>query len=114
MEKVKLLCTLVEDGRYSTMWLKLYSPRSAQFEEWMDGNAISFQLKTSTQPSDILIFSIAGQEIGRWSGETEWTKQVFDAPLTRPTMFEWKYQKDGGGLYGQDAVWIKEVELIQR
>jgi len=29
-------------------------------------------------------------------------------------MFEWKYQKDGTASAGADAVWVKEVELIQR
>ena len=104
----------IPDGRYSIMWLKLYSYSDPRYESWMDGETISFQVKASTQSSDVLTFALGGQSIGEWSGTTDWTTQVFYISVWRPTMLEWKYRKDGIASASADAVWIKEIELIQR
>lgn len=57
---------------------------------------------------DFLVFSIDGEEAGRWDGESEWSYHTFPVSggLHR---FEWKYRKDGTTNGGYDAAWIDLV-----
>ena len=71
----------------------------------IDGE-ISFWKKVSSEEIyDELKFLIDGEILGEWSGEIDWSREVFPVELGHHT-FEWKYVKFNGGDVGEDCTWI--------
>lgn len=77
---------------------------------------ISFYYCTSTEAyadvaGDFLHFSIDGEEMGKWGGESEeWRYAEF--PLAAGVhSLEWRYQKDASSAMGQDRVWVDDIRL---
>jgi len=73
-----------------------------------DGN-ISFWKKVSSEATyDFLQFSIDGSLLDEWSGEDDWSEEIY--PVTSGThIFEWKYDKDTYVSTGDDCGWIDYI-----
>lgn len=70
---------------------------------------ISFMKKVSSEESyDYLRFSIDNLEIDSWSGEDDWSYNVYNID-TGYHNFKWIYEKDFSVSDGLDAAWIDEV-----
>ncbi|MBR1513014.1 MAG: T9SS type A sorting domain-containing protein [Bacteroidales bacterium] len=79
--------------------------------EFVTDNEISFMVKTSTETGyDFLVFYVDDERMGRWSGETGWTKASYMVPQGIHTL-TWSYEKDGGATGGQDCVWVDYIVL---
>lgn len=76
----------------------------------LDGQ-ISFYKKVESEANfDKLIFYIDNAAMGEWSGEVDWSREVFD--VTAGThKFKWIYMKNSSGSYGADACWIDDVQF---
>lgn len=78
----------------------------------LSAGEISFYQRTSCENDtsaannyDYLCFRIDGQEMGRWDGETTWSKVQF--PVNEGFhRFEWIYHKDNTSSYRFDAAWV--------
>ena len=81
-------------------------------------NTLRFALKTSTEGNfDFLRFYAQKQgesevEIMQWSGETNWTVYEYELKPGVYT-FRWAFTKDYTDSYGQDMVWIDNIELLR-
>ena len=86
------------------------STLQVEIEVSEDGE-ISFYKKTNCEADkDKLVFYIDNTSMGVWSGEVEWSREVF--PVTAGThKFKWFYMKDGSGNYGEDCCWIDDVQF---
>ncbi|MFN0202030.1 MAG: C25 family cysteine peptidase [Bacteroidia bacterium] len=74
-------------------------------------DSIRFHLKTSSeQDYDYLYFYMNGQEVGKWSGETNWTRVAFATPVGMYN-FKWTYGKDAFVSDGADAAWVDDIFL---
>ena len=74
-------------------------------------DSIVFWLKVSSEyNADFLIFSIDGQQSGRWSGGVDWRRRACAIPAGRHTL-RWRYVKDDSGSTGSDCAWIDDVRL---
>ena len=75
---------------------------------------LSFWVKVSSEPKyDSLVFRVDRQELGRWSGEQEWTHVSY--PVTADVhTFEWSYEKDSSEFGGDDTAWIDDVAIPLR
>ena len=59
---------------------------------------------------DKLTFYIDNAAEGEWSGEVNWSREVF--PVNAGThKFKWIYIKNGNGSYGDDCCWIDDVQF---
>mgnify|MGYP006279408213 CR=1 FL=1 len=81
---------------------------------------ISFYLKTSCEGLgssgtyyDYLAFYIDGEEIGKWAGETAWTRVTYEITAGEHT-FEWLYYKDHGVTEGDDSAWIDYLVMPEQ
>lgn len=81
-----------------------------EMEVLQDGQ-ISFYKKVESEANfDKLIFYIDNAAMGEWSGEVDWSREVFD--VTAGThKFKWIYMKNSSGSYGADACWIDDVQF---
>ena len=72
---------------------------------------ISFYKKVESEANfDKLIFYIDNAAMGEWSGEVDWSREVFN--VTAGThKFKWIYMKNSSGSYGADACWIDDVQF---
>ena len=72
---------------------------------------ISFYKKTCSEANkDKLVFYIDNVSMGIWSGEVDWSREVF--PVAAGThKFKWIYMKDTNGTYGDDCCWIDDVQF---
>ncbi len=80
-------------------------------------DTISFFKKTSCETSapsnpsyDYLEFLIDNTSMGRWDGETAWSKSAF-AISTGVHTLKWVYKKDNYGVAGSDCVWIDYIKF---
>lgn len=80
-------------------------------------DTISFIKKTSCETSapnspsyDYLEFMIDNTSMGRWDGETAWSKSAF-AISTGVHTLKWVYKKDNYGVAGSDCVWIDYIKF---
>ncbi|MCF8234926.1 MAG: T9SS type A sorting domain-containing protein [Bacteroidales bacterium] len=77
-------------------------------------DSISFYKKVSCEDDpysdnyDLLAFYIDGQEMGRWDGEIDWSKEVFEVEEGIHT-FKWEYRKDGYLSEGADCAWVDYI-----
>ncbi len=80
-------------------------------------DTISFYKKTSCETSspntpsyDYLEFFIDNTSMGRWDGETPWSKSAF-AISTGVHTLKWSYKKDNYGVSGSDCAWIDNIKF---
>jgi hypothetical protein len=74
-------------------------------------NEISFYLRTSTETGyDFLSFYVDEERMGRWAGETGWTRVSYMIPQGSHHL-SWIYAKDGGATGGDDCVWVDNIVL---
>ena len=75
----------------------------------IEDGQISFYKKVSSEANkDKLTFYIDNTAKGEWSGEVNWSREVF--PVSSGThKFKWIYMKDSNGSYGDDCCWIDDV-----
>jgi hypothetical protein len=72
----------------------------------MGNDSISFFKKLSSEASfDFLKFYIDGEVAGQWSGNVDWSREVFFVPEGDHT-FKWEYVKDNMVSSGDDCAWV--------
>lgn len=72
---------------------------------------ISFYKKICSEANkDKLTFYIDSQIAGTWSGEIDWSHEIFNVTAGTHT-FKWIYMKDSSGSYGDDACWIDDIQF---
>lgn len=78
----------------------------------VSGNdSISFYHKVSSENGwDKLKFYIDNQELGTWSGSSNWTFARYAVSEGTHT-FRWVYQKDGSVSSGEDCAWIDFISF---
>ena len=104
----------------STSYDGVYSAKSGSIGSWDDtsisveldviaAGEISFWKKVSSEEGyDFLSFSIDGLPQGQWSGEDDWSEEIFPVDIGTH-IFEWKYEKDGNTIGGDDCAWIDYI-----
>lgn len=110
----KLDSTYIYEGKYSVKSGKISdndsTTLSLQYTALLD-DSISFYFKVSSENNfDYLKFYIDDFLLGKWSGETEWTRVVFPV-VPGKHKFAWKYQKDVAIKTGLDAAFIDLINL---
>ena len=79
--------------------------------EVVEDGEISFYKKTCSEANkDKLVFYIDNVSMGIWSGEVDWSREVFPV-ATGTHKFKWIYMKDTNGTYGDDCCWIDDVQF---
>lgn len=97
----------VSDNGSSVLWMMFQCPAP---------DRVSFRYAvssetTATGAGDYLIFSVNGEQKGRWGGiDSTWKYASFDVPAGE-VILEWKYLKDSDTKAGKDKVWIDNVLL---
>ncbi len=72
---------------------------------------ISFMYKTSSELNyDWLYFFIDGEQMGRWSGFSDWTKATFSISAGAHVL-TWSYTKDYSNHHGSDCAWVDHLCL---
>lgn len=90
----------IDDDETSTLKIEI--------DVLQDGE-ISFYKKVSSEENwDYLKFFIDGATIGEWSGEIDWSQEVFDISAGSHVL-EWSYIKDGYLSSGSDCAWLDYV-----
>jgi hypothetical protein len=75
---------------------------------------VSFDYRRYSESAyDILTFLVNGTAGGEWSGYSTWKRHSATMSISGGSDYEltWRYQKDGSGNYGEDAVWVDTIEL---
>lgn len=97
----------VSDNGSSVLWMMFQCPAP---------DRVSFRYAvssetTATGAGDYLLFSVNGDQKGRWGGvDSTWKYASFDVPAG-DVILEWKYLKDSDTKAGKDKVWIDNVVL---
>ena len=68
-------------------------------------DVFSFYHKTSTEEGDMLILTLNGNEVGRWSGIGDWERSEFELPAGT-NLIKITYKKNSEESAGEDAVMI--------
>jgi hypothetical protein len=102
------------EGNYCTRSGWIYdnqeSTLNLNVQVLQNGN-ISFYRKVSCENDpngtnyDYLGFYIDNNEMGRWDGSVNWTKETFNVTQGYHT-FKWVYHKDYSVSWGSDCVWV--------
>ena len=104
----------------STSYDGVYSAKSGSIGSWdyasisveldvIAAGEISFWKKASSEEGyDFLSFSIDGLPQGQWSGEDDWSEAIFTVDVGNH-IFEWKYEKDGNTIGGDDCAWLDYI-----
>ena len=72
------------------------------------GGRLSYYFKVSSEEGyDYLTIMVNRREVGRYSGEVDWTLQTHDF-TTGMNIIEWCYIKDGSGDSGSDAAFLDD------
>ena len=72
---------------------------------------VSFWKKVSSeQDGDKLQFLVDGVEMGSWSGNVDWSYQIYTIEPGQHKL-EWRYSKNGALTSGEDCAWIDEIYL---
>ena len=92
----------ITDANLTTLQIEMNVPSDGQ---------ISFYKKISSEANkDKLTFYIDSNAKGEWSGDVNWSREVF--PVNAGThKFKWIYMKNGSGSYGDDCCWIDDVQF---
>ncbi len=99
-------------GVYCAKSGRIYNNQYTTMQITMDvaeDSEILFWKKVSSEENyDKLKFSIDNSVIAQWSGESDWSQEVF--PVSEGThTFKWKYIKLNGGDAGEDCAWIDYI-----
>jgi hypothetical protein len=70
----------------------------------------SFCHKTSTEEGDALILTLNGQEVGSWSGISDWERSEFELAEGN-NLIRFSFKKDNEGCAGEDAVMIDDLRF---
>ena len=70
----------------------------------------SFYHKTSTDDGDVLSFTLNGQEVGTWSGISDWERSEYELPAGS-NVLRFSFKKDNEGSAGEDAVMIDNLSF---
>jgi Peptidase family C25/FlgD Ig-like domain/Propeptide_C25 len=101
-------------------WEGLYSAKSGNIAHNLDtsleitiqvaeDSEISFWKKVSSEENyDYLRFYIDGSMIDEWSGEDDWSEEIFAVNEGDHT-FSWTYVKDQAVIGGDDCAWIDYI-----
>ncbi len=85
-----------------------YSAMQITMEVSEDSEILFWKKVSSEENYDKLKFYIDNSIVAQWSGESEWSQEVF--PVTSGThTFKWKYLKLNGGDEGEDCAWIDYI-----
>ena len=68
----------------------------------------SFNHKTSTEPNDVLTLTINAEQVGSWSGETDWEQSTFELNEGQ-NLIIFTYKKDPQNSSGEDCVMIDHM-----
>lgn len=108
------------DGAYSARSAVMTNNKTSVLSIMVNvtnNDSISFFKKTSCETSspntpsyDYLEFFIDNTSMGRWDGETPWSKSAF-AINTGVHTLKWQYKKDSYGVAGSDCVWIDNIKF---
>jgi len=102
----------IPHNSYAEMYLTLLPESDNRFSPFMERTSISFEVKTSTEACcDILRVEHNGSIVKSWSGDTEWHQVEFQLSSVRPTMVTWIYEKDDRTNDGEDAVWVRNIQM---
>jgi len=72
---------------------------------------IGFFVRTSSESDyDMLIFTINGQQVDQWSGESDWTEASYGV-MPGVYTFTWSYVKDGSASVGEDTAWLDDIRF---
>ena len=73
-------------------------------------DTFSFYHKTSTEEGDMLMLILNGQEMGVWSGISDWEQEEFQLPAGN-YLIRFSFKKDNEGSLGEDAVMIDHLHF---
>ena len=78
------------------------------------GGEGSFEVRVSSERTwDKLVFLVDDRKVLEWSGIQEWGNYSFNiSPGSH--VLEWRYQKDFGNSFGEDAAWLDNIDLPLR
>jgi hypothetical protein len=83
-------------------------------EEDFTGGEGSFEVRVNSERTwDKLVFLVDDRKILEWSGIQEWGKYSFNITPGKH-LLEWRYQKDFGNSFGEDAAWLDNIDLPLR
>lgn len=89
-----------------------HNQQSTLFLEYYVGieDSISFWVKASSDPNDILIFKINQTTMGEFSGEEDW--HYVSYPIPEGTNYiQWRFERNQSGSGGENKVWIDNIKL---
>jgi hypothetical protein len=99
-------------GTYSAQSGSTAGVSSGTLEIEVQGEAISFAVKTSSEWVDRLLFFVDDVVVSEWSGESDWrTVGPFALPTATSTL-RWEYRKTNGAPAGANRVWIDDITLL--
>jgi type IX secretion system substrate protein len=102
------------EGEYCSQSGTIFDQQTTSFNiDYVAANddSLSFYYKVSCEDDpygtgyDFLSFSIDGNEMGKWDGTIEWTKQSYAVTEGEHT-FSWVYSKDYSESAGDDCAWV--------
>ena len=70
----------------------------------------SFNYKTSTDDGDMLILTLNNNELGSWSGISEWERAEYVIPAGT-NLIRFSFKKDDEGSDGEDAVMVDQLHF---
>lgn len=79
--------------------------------------SIRFNRRVSSESGwDHFVFSVDGEEKGRWSGQEDWSEISYNLGLEAGEEYEleWVYGKDGSVSDYEDSAWVDDIQLIYR
>ena len=85
-----------------------YSAIQITMEVSEDSEILFWKKVSSEENYDKLKFYIDNSIVGQWSGESDWSQEVFPVEAGTHT-FKWKYLKLNGGDAGDDCAWIDYI-----
>ena len=73
-----------------------------------------FEVQIFTERTwDKLVFLIDDRKIEEWSGIQGWGNYIFNVSQGSHVL-EWRYQKDFANSFGEDTVWLDNIDLPLR
>lgn len=92
----------IQDNEQSELSLEVDTP---------SGGTVAFWHAGSTERTyDFLTFSVDREELGAWSGEWDFKRDIYALSAGRHTLL-WSFTKDVSQSVGDDRVWIDDVKI---
>lgn len=83
-----------------------------EFSLFTEQATIQFAQKVSSETShDYLKFEIDGVELGRWSGESDYSIETYSVSSGTHT-FRWTFRKDSSVFSGNDTVYVDDIRIL--